>query len=164
MQKTHFAPVTSISLKISWLVTYIYTTVKEGNMTTDLYSKPTDKHHYLSPNSCHPNCFKSIPFSQDIRVKQICSTVKTTKQRLGDLRHHLKRWGYNDKVIEWVFKLTEITSWSKEKKTNKWVPLVLTYHPSLEKTSGIVGHHWKEIETRGSQEPVIAHLDRSCFQ
>jgi hypothetical protein len=81
-------------------------------MTTDLYSKPTDKHHYLSPNSCHPNCFKSIPFSQDIRVKQICSTVKTTKQRLGDLRHHLKRWGYNDKVIEWVFKLTEITSWS----------------------------------------------------
>jgi hypothetical protein len=23
------------------------TTVKEGNMTTDLYSKPTDKHQYL---------------------------------------------------------------------------------------------------------------------
>jgi hypothetical protein len=84
---------------------YIYTTVKEGNMTTDLYSKTTDKHQYLSPNSCHPKyCFKSIPFSQDIRVKRIFSTVKTTKQRLGDLRHHLKRWGYNDKVIEWVFK------------------------------------------------------------
>jgi hypothetical protein len=30
------------------------TTVKEGNMTTDLYSKPTDKHQYLSPSSCHP--------------------------------------------------------------------------------------------------------------
>jgi hypothetical protein len=30
------------------------TTVKEGNMTTDLYSKPTDKHQYLSPISCHP--------------------------------------------------------------------------------------------------------------
>jgi hypothetical protein len=28
------------------------------------------------------------------------STVETTKQRLGDLRHHLKRRGYNDKVIE----------------------------------------------------------------
>ena len=35
------------------------TTVKEGNMTTDLYSKPTDKHQYLSPISCHPkHCFK----------------------------------------------------------------------------------------------------------
>jgi hypothetical protein len=26
------------------------------------------------------------------------------------------------------------------------VPLVLTYHPSLEKISGIVRHHWKEIQ------------------
>jgi hypothetical protein len=34
----------------------------------------------------------------------------------------------------------------KEKKINKRVPLVLTYHPSLEKISGIVRHHWKEIE------------------
>jgi hypothetical protein len=57
-------------------------------MTTDLYSKPTDKHQYLSPSSCHPkHCFKSISFSQAIRVKRICSTVETTKQRLGDLRH-----------------------------------------------------------------------------
>ena len=59
------------------------TTVKEGNMTTDLYSKPTDKHQYLSPSCCHhKNCFKSIPFSQAIRVKRICSIVETTEQRL----------------------------------------------------------------------------------
>ena len=67
--------------KMSFLDTT--TTVKKGNMTTDLYSKPTDKHQYLSPSSCHPkHCFKSIPFSQAIRVKRICSTVETTKQRL----------------------------------------------------------------------------------
>ena len=76
--------------KISFLDTT--TTVKEGNMTTDVYSKPTEKHQYLSPSSCHPkHCFKTIPFSQAIRIKRICSTVETTKQRLGDLRHHLKR-------------------------------------------------------------------------
>ena len=77
-------------------------------------------------------------------VKRICSTVETTKQRLGDLRHHLKRRGYNDKFIEsGVSKASEI---SKEKKINKRIPLVLTYHPSLEKISGIVRHYWKEIE------------------
>jgi hypothetical protein len=44
-------------------------------------------------------------------------------------------------------KLTEMTSWStKKKKINKRVPLVLTYHPSLEKIAGIVRHHGKEIE------------------
>ena len=76
--------------KISYLDTT--TTVKEGNMTTDFHSKPTDNHHYLPPSNCHPkHCFKSIPLSQAISVKRICSTVETTKKRLGDLRHHLKR-------------------------------------------------------------------------
>jgi hypothetical protein len=84
-------------------------------------------------------------------VKGICSTVETTKQRLGDLRHHLKRRGYNDKVIESGFsKASEIDRNDlleyKEKNINKRVPLVITYHPSLEKISGIVRHHWKEME------------------
>ena len=121
-------------------------------MTTDLYSKPTDKHQYLSLSSCQPkHCFKSIPFRQAIKIKRICSTVETTKQRLGNLCHHLKRRGYNDKVIESGFsKASEINRNNlleyKEKKINKRVPLVLTYHPSLEKISGIVRHHWEEIE------------------
>jgi hypothetical protein len=122
--------------KMSFLDTA--TTVKEGNMITDIYPKPTDKHQYLSPSSCHHNhCFKSIPFSQAIRVKRICSTVEATKQRLGDLRHHLKRRGYNDKVIESGFsKASEIDRNDlldyKEKKINKRVPLVLTCHSSRE--------------------------------
>jgi hypothetical protein len=79
-------------------------------MTTDVYSKPTDKHQYLSYSSCHPkHCFKSITFSQAIRVKRICFTVETTKQRIWDLRHHLRRREYNDKVIESGFsKASEI--------------------------------------------------------
>jgi hypothetical protein len=63
----------------------------------------------------------------------------------------LKRQGYNDKVIESVLsKASEINRNDlleyKEKKINKQVPFVLTYHPSLEKISGIVYHHWKEIK------------------
>jgi hypothetical protein len=128
------------------------TTVKVGNMTTDLYSKLTYKHQYLSPSSCHPkHCFKSIPFSQAIMVKRIWSTVETTKQRLGDLRHHLKRQEYNDKVIESGFsKVSEINRNDlmeyKEKKINKRVPLVLTYHPSLEKFQALSVIIWKKLK------------------
>jgi hypothetical protein len=60
-------------------------------------------------------------------------------------------------------KLTEITYWStKKNKINKWIPLVLTYHPSLEKISGIVRHHWKEIQKSETltklfpEPPVVA--------
>jgi hypothetical protein len=63
----------------------------------------------------------------------------------------LKRRRYNDKVIaSGVSKASEIDRNDlleyKEKKINKRVPLVLAYHPSLEKISGIVRHHWKQIE------------------
>jgi hypothetical protein len=49
-----------------------------------------------------------------------------------------------------------------ENKINKRVPLVLTYHPSLEKISGIVRHYWKEIEKSETlaklfpEPPVVA--------
>jgi hypothetical protein len=47
-------------------------------------------------------------------------------------------------------------------KINKRVPLVLTYHPSLEKIAGIVRHHWKEIQKSETltklfpEPPVVA--------
>ena len=73
--------------------------------------------------------------------------------------------GYNDKVIESGFsKASEINRNDlleyKEKKINKRVPLVLTYH--LEKIAGIVRHHWKEIEKSETlaklfpEPPVVA--------
>ena len=35
-----------------------------GNITTDLYVKPTDSHQYLHSSSCHPyHCKKGIPYS-----------------------------------------------------------------------------------------------------
>jgi hypothetical protein len=50
----------------------------------------------LSPQSCHPkHCTKSIPYSQALRIKRICSNEQTTKKRLGELKCHLKKRGYN---------------------------------------------------------------------
>ena len=80
----------------------------------------------------------------------------------------MKRRGYNDNVIESGFsKASEINrndllEYNEEKQTNKRVLLVLTYHPPLEKISGIVRHHWKEIDksetlaTLFPEPPVVA--------
>jgi hypothetical protein len=54
--------------KMSFLDTT--TMVKEGNMTTDLYSKPTDKHQYLSPSSCHPKHFLRVSLSAKPQLGQ----------------------------------------------------------------------------------------------
>jgi hypothetical protein len=52
--------------------------LSEGELSTDLYSKPTDTKQYLLPSSCHsPHVTKSIPHSQALRIRQICYTDKS---------------------------------------------------------------------------------------
>ena len=49
-----------------------------GKITTDLYTKPTDKHQYLLQSSCHPKHTKrAIPFSLALRLRRICSSDDT---------------------------------------------------------------------------------------
>ena len=53
-------------------------------ISTDLYSKPTDKHQYLFHTSCHPNsCKKGIPFGQALRLRRICSSDAFFEKRAG---------------------------------------------------------------------------------
>ena len=50
----------------------------DGSISTDLYTKPTDKHQHLLYSSCHPlNTKKAIPFSLALRLRRIRSTDST---------------------------------------------------------------------------------------
>jgi peptide-methionine (R)-S-oxide reductase len=130
-----------------------YTTCENGSMSTDIYNKPTDKHQYLSPQSCHPkHCTIIIPYSQALRIKRICSSEQTTKKkRLGELRCHLKKRGYNNASINHCFKKAsgidrkDLIQY-KEQKTNNRVPFVITYHPELSNLSIIVRDRWTTIQ------------------
>ena len=57
----------------------------EGVIKTDLFVKPTDSHQYLQSSSCHPfHCKKSIPYSQALRLKRICSETNSFDKRCND--------------------------------------------------------------------------------
>jgi peptide-methionine (R)-S-oxide reductase len=78
--------------------------LSEGELSTDLYSKPTYTNQYLLPSSCHPpHVTKSIPYSQALRIRRICSTDKSLEKRLGQLKHHMKRRGYKQSIIKKSF-------------------------------------------------------------
>ena len=48
--------------------------LSDGNISRDLYVKPTDRHQFLHYTSPHPDHTKrSIVFSQALRVSRICS-------------------------------------------------------------------------------------------
>ena len=62
-------------------VNFLDTTVRkneEGAVSIDVYQKPTDTHPYLHWTSAHPPHLKhSIPYSQGLRLRRICSSSTT---------------------------------------------------------------------------------------
>ena len=49
--------------------------LENGKLTTNSYSKPTDKHQYLYSTSCHTKHTKtSLPHCLALRLRRICST------------------------------------------------------------------------------------------
>ena len=48
----------------------------DGQITTDLFVKPTDSNNYLLYTSAHPkHCKRGIPYGQFLRLRRICSNV-----------------------------------------------------------------------------------------
>ncbi|XP_063416353.1 uncharacterized protein LOC134697996 [Mytilus trossulus] len=127
------------------------TSIKDGVISTDLYCKPTDKHQYLSPQSCHPkHCTKSIPYSQLLGVKRICSSEEAVTKRLRELRGFLTKRGYEKLDIDKGFAHANNNSRNdllqyKRKRRNKIVPFVLTYNPTFNNLSRLIRANWQTI-------------------
>ena len=87
------------SNSISFLDTQVHLEV--GTIRKDLYCKPTDRHQYLQQNSCHPHHTKtSIPYSQSLRLRRICSQDEDFERRTEQLKEHLRLRGYHAQEVE----------------------------------------------------------------
>ena len=69
-----------------------------GQLETDLHVKPTDSHQYLLPSSCHPrHCKDSIPYSEALRLRRICSK-EIYKSRMEEMKKHFLERGYKEQT------------------------------------------------------------------
>ena len=67
----------------------------QGNISTDIFQKPTDTHPYLHWTSAHPpHLKKSIPYSQALRLRRICSSTTILKQRILEYSNFFVACGY----------------------------------------------------------------------
>jgi peptide-methionine (R)-S-oxide reductase len=144
--------------------------LSEGVLSTDVYSKSTDTNQYLFPSSCHPpHVTKSIPYSQALRIRRICSTDKSLKKRLGQLKNHLKRRGYKQSIIKKSFNKANNISRSsllqnKEKRKCKRTPCVLTYHPCLRNSFNTIRGHWTSVEKKFKLSKVFPEPPMVAFK
>ena len=113
---------------------------KGGRAVTDLYVKPTDTRQHLAVNSCHPrHCKEAIPYSQALRMRQICSSDEAFNTRNTKLKEHLTCRGYlyNNKSTGQTPPLSRYSQTTRKETTNKRTPLVVSYHPNLPRLTAL---------------------------
>ena len=128
---------------ISFLDTMILN--RNGSLSTDLYTKSTDTHQYLSATSCHPShCKSSIPYSQALRIRRICSSNTDFKRHTDQLHSHLIHRGYDPsftrKQINRAYSTNRrdaLTPKPRNESSTR-VPLVTTFHPNLPNLPSII--------------------------
>ena len=112
--------------------------IRDSTLHTDLYSKPTDSHLFLSPTSNHPrHTFHSIVYGSCLRLLRICSLQEYLLARVTDLFSFLIASGYKASFIKPIF--TVVLSKSREQVLSKApvppkserIVFVSTYHPQM---------------------------------
>ena len=85
--------------RISFLDTLIYVD-KNNTLQTTLYRKPTDQQSYLHAHSDHPKSLKrSIPYSQALRIKTICSTLTEYIKHGAILKQNFIERGFEENIL-----------------------------------------------------------------
>ena len=127
--------------------------INNGELSTDLYTKPTDKQQYLLHSSCHPlHTKRAIPSSLALWLRRMCSTNEAFTLRTNGLIIYLNKRGYKrhflHQEIRRVHNITRDGELSpKHTPTSTLdilvhVPIVIAYNPALRTISSIIRKHF----------------------
>ena len=157
--------------KVSFLDTTVF--INESGIHTHLYTKPTDTHQYLMPTSCHPkHCTNSIPYSQSLRCRRICSNEEDFQIRVRELKQHLLTRGYNEELVDRQMERAiiiprENTLQNHQRQTSMRIqrlPLVITYHPGLPKIANILKKHLPILHASGRLRDAVPNPPMVAFR
>ena len=141
----------------------------DGNISTDLYTKPTDKHQHLLYSSCHPlHTKKAIPFSVTLRLRRISSTDETFNTRTAQLTTYLLKRGYNRNfVTKQIQRAADIprrlTLQTKDANKPTRIPFITTFNPALPHISNIIKKHYNLLLSSDRYKKAFPHLPVVAF-
>ena len=158
----------------------------EGNgLCTSVHYKPTDSHSYLLHSSSHPSHVKnSIPYSQLLRLRRLCSEDSDFFLKSEEMCHFFDKRGYPASVVQaGHHRAQQIDRQSalqtSQKENNNRIPFTLTFHPHNHAVKSIILKNFKLLQNDPdtgrifSQPPLISFkrdknignfLVRSAFQ
>ena len=114
--------------------------ISEERITISVHYKPTDTHSYilyLHHSSSHPlHCKKSIPYSQLLQIRRLCSVDRDFQQKICEMCTFFEKCGYSPTLLERDLERVSLVSrrdaiQDANVVTNgtERIPLVLINHP-----------------------------------
>ncbi|KAJ8026637.1 hypothetical protein HOLleu_31530 [Holothuria leucospilota] len=123
----------------------------DRKIKSNLHFKPTDSHNYLLYPSNHPkSCTKSIPYSQLLRARKICSEDSDFSAASKSILSFFEKRQYPTKILTGALHRiqgidrAEALSKKSNTSTNLRIPLVISHHPSVRP---IIRAIYRNIET-----------------
>jgi len=145
--------------------------IKNNTITTDLFSKPTDKHLYLHYTSSHPDSTKrAIPYGLGVRAKRICSDPKDYQKRRVEICQHLKERGYNEQLVDSQLqrvdnaKREDLLTYKNHSNNIDRVPLVLTFSRALPNIRNILAKRQKTLQKSDRMKNIFAATPILAFR
>ncbi len=141
-----------------------------GKLATKVFTKPTDRQAYLHKKSAHPNHLKkSIPYSQALRLRRICTDVNEFDEASKNLKSRLIQRGYSEEEV--TAQINQAKARNREellqnnpKEPLSRIPFVLTYSPRLPNAKAAVDKHWNILQINGKMQEIFQEKPMMAYR
>ena len=154
--------------QIEFLDTLVYID-QQNKLQTTLFRKSSDRQNFLNAKSEHPYSLKkSIPYSQALRIRRICSTFQEYHSHSRKLIEQFVNKGYKKDVvtqqIQKVEQLNRKLLLHQQKHDKQCIPLSVTYGRALPNFKGIITKHWYILQANQMCKKTFSTLPIIAFR
>lgn len=145
----------------------------DNTIQTEIYRKETDRNSFLHYQSFHPPSLKrSLPYSQLLRVRRICSNDEDFERQAGELCQRFIDRGYTHNLVRdcverarSVQRTDLMTKRTDQVKSNNTpVTCVSTYGHISNSLKNIVQRHWHILSSDPHIGQTFQNLPRTCYK
>ena len=84
--------------------------ITDNHITTSIFCKETDSHSYLhNDSSFNPKCITSIPFSELLRLRHLCSDDEDFKTKANEMSTFFSNCSYSPNTIQSAINRISVT-------------------------------------------------------
>ena len=152
-------------MEFLYTLVYINQQNKLNLLQTTLFGKSSERQNILNVKSeHHPRSLnKSIPYSQALRIRRICSTFQEFHSRSRKPIEQFVNKGYKKDVVkEQIQKVDQLDRkqllHQQKRQDKKCIPLPVTYSRTLPNLKDILTKHWHILQVNQSRKKTFSKL------